>query len=184
MTVQHLQHIFLQKGIKSSSGSRFSSFFFFSIGLIFWDTSIGEIGFSLFSFNLKKILESSCPVILNNANYFQWLPHMIDLIRSKNIYRIATGQETKPTDGDKASKWENKKYQPLGLREMSIAQGLLFHILEIDTPDATGRKINLFLEFKMKSGPNRLKMIFLLWTPIISPLLKIFCPNSRPLDFF
>ena len=47
-------------------------------------------------------------VILNNTNYFQWLPHMVDILRIKGLYRIATGQETKPSDDDKFAKWENK----------------------------------------------------------------------------
>ena len=56
-------------------------------------------------------MESACPIILNNTNYFQWLPHMVDILRSKGIYIIAIGQETKPSDDDKATKWENKKDQ-------------------------------------------------------------------------
>ena len=56
-------------------------------------------------------MESACPIILNSANYFQWLSYMIDLLRSKRLYRIASGQETKPIDGDKAAKWENKQAQ-------------------------------------------------------------------------
>ena len=80
-------------------------------------------------------MESACPVILNRTKYFQWLAHMVDLLRSKGLYRIATRQETKPTDGEKAAKWENKQDQARGLIGMSIAQDLRFHILEIDTPD-------------------------------------------------
>ena len=33
---------------------------------------------------------------------------MVDILRSKGLYRIATGQENKPSDDDKAAKWENK----------------------------------------------------------------------------
>ena len=107
---------------------------------------------------------------------------MVDLLRSKEIYKIASRLESKPTDEDKHAKWENKQDQARELIEMSIDQDLRFHIQEIDSPDEA-MKI-LFLAFKMKSKPTNLKMSCLLWTPIISPLLKIFCPNSRPLDFF
>ena len=54
-------------------------------------------------------MESACPVIFNSTNYFQWLPHMVDILRNKGIYRIVTGQETKPSDDDKVAKWENKQ---------------------------------------------------------------------------
>ena len=53
-------------------------------------------------------MESACPIILNSTNYFQWLPHMVDILRSKGLYRIAIGKENKPSDDDKATKWENK----------------------------------------------------------------------------
>ena len=46
---------------------------------------------------------------------------MVDIIRSKGLYRIAIGQETKPFDDDKVSKWENKQDQVRGLIVMSIA---------------------------------------------------------------
>ena len=86
-------------------------------------------------------MESACPIILNNTNYFQWLPHMVDILRSKGLYRIATGQETKPSDDDKVAKWENKQDQARGLIGMSIAQDLRFHILDIDTPDEALEKL-------------------------------------------
>ena len=56
-------------------------------------------------------MESACPIILNSTNYFQWLPHMVDILRSKGLYRIAIAQETKTSDDDKAAKWENKQDQ-------------------------------------------------------------------------
>ena len=59
---------------------------------------------------------------------------MEDLLRSKGLYRIATGQETKPNDEDKAAKWENRQDQARGLIGMSISPDLRFHIAELDTP--------------------------------------------------
>ena len=73
-------------------------------------------------------MESACSVILNSTNYFQWLPHIVDLLRSKGIYRIATWQESKLTDGGKTTKWENKKDEAWWLVWMSIAQDHRFHI--------------------------------------------------------
>ena len=87
-------------------------------------------------------MESACPIILNDTNYFQWLPHMVDILRSKGLYRIATGLETKPSDDDKVAKWENKQDQAWGLIGMSIAQDLRFHILDIDTPHEALDKLN------------------------------------------
>ena len=66
-------------------------------------------------------MESACSIILNSTNYFQWLPHMVDILRSKGLYRIATRVETKPYDDDKFSKWENKQDQARGLIGMSIS---------------------------------------------------------------
>ena len=49
---------------------------------------------------------------------------MVDILRSKGLYRIAIGQENKPSDDDKAAKWENKQDQARGLIGMSISQDL------------------------------------------------------------
>ena len=87
-------------------------------------------------------MESACLIILNNTNYFQWLPHMVDILRIKEIYSIAIGVETKPSDDDKVAKWENKQDEAQGLIGMSITQDLWFHILEIDTPDEALKKLN------------------------------------------
>ena len=67
---------------------------------------------------------------------------MVDILKSKGLYRIATGQETKPTNGDKAAKWKNKQDQEGGLIGISIAQDLPFHILDIDTTDEALKKLN------------------------------------------
>jgi len=68
----------------------------------------------LFSASLASVfvkMESQYQVILDNTNYFQRLSYIEDLLRSKCIYRIASGQETKPKDEDKAAKWENRQDQ-------------------------------------------------------------------------
>eukprot|EP00253_Pinus_taeda_P017505 PITA_17505 len=77
---------------------------------------------------------SPCQVILDSTNYFQWVSYMEDLLRSKGLYRIATGQKKKPKDEDKVAKWENRQDQARGLIGMSISPDLRFHIAELDTP--------------------------------------------------
>ena len=67
---------------------------------------------------------------------------MVDILRSKGLYRIATRVETKTSDHDKVAKWENKQDQARGLIGMSIAQVLQFHILDIDTPHEALDKLN------------------------------------------
>ena len=129
-------------------------------------------------------MESACPIILNCTNYFEWLPHMVDILRSKGIYRIAIGQETKPFNGDKVTKWEYKQDQAQGLIGISIAQDLLFHILDIDTHHEALEKINTVFGIQNQIRVHQLENEFLTLDPNNFPLLKIFCPNSRPLDFF
>ena len=79
-------------------------------------------------------MESTCPIILNNINYFQWLSYMVDLLICKELYRISPWLESKPIDGDKKAKWENKQDQARGLIGMSIAQDIRFHMKEIESP--------------------------------------------------
>jgi len=59
----------------------------------------------------------------------------VDLLRSKGLYRIALGQETKPKDENKAAKWENRQDQACGLIGMSSSLDLIFHIAELDNPN-------------------------------------------------
>ena len=61
--------------------------------------------------SLFEKIESASPIILNSTNYFQWLPHIVDILRNKGLYRTATGQETKPSNDGKVAKWENKQEQ-------------------------------------------------------------------------
>jgi len=59
----------------------------------------------------------------------------VDLPRSKGLYSVASGQETKPQDKDKTTKWENRQDQACGLIGMFISPDLRFHIAELDTPN-------------------------------------------------
>jgi len=87
-------------------------------------------------------MQISCQVIINITNYFQWLSYIVDLLRSKGLYRIASGQETKPKDEDKTTKWENRQDQTRGLIGMSISPDLRFHIAKLDTPDEVMKQLN------------------------------------------
>ena len=82
---------------------------------------------------------------------------MVDILRSKELYRIATGLETKPSDDDKTAKWENKQDQERGLIGMSIAQGLRFHILDIDTPHEALDKRNTVFGIKNQIRSHQLE---------------------------
>ena len=86
-------------------------------------------------------MESPCQVILDNTNYFQWWSYIVDLLKSKGLYRIASGQETKPKDEDKVAKWENRQDQACGLIGMSISPDLRFHIAELDTPNEAMKQL-------------------------------------------
>ena len=76
-------------------------------------------------------MESPCLVILDGTNYFQWLSYIVDLLRSKGLYRRALGQESKPKDEDKQAKWENKQDQARGLIKLSFVLDLALVIYVI-----------------------------------------------------
>ena len=60
---------------------------------------------------------------------------MEDVLRSRGLFRITSGKETKPTDDDKKRKWANRCDEARGLIRMSISIDLRFHISRIDEPD-------------------------------------------------
>ena len=82
---------------------------------------------------------------------------MVDIFRSKGLYRIATGLETKPSNDDKVVKWENKQDQARGLIGMSIAQDLRFHILDIDTPHEALDKLNTVFDIQNQIRAHQLE---------------------------
>ena len=110
-------------------------------------------------------MEIACPNILNSTNYFQWLSYMINLLRSKGIYRIPRGQETKPPDKYEVAKWENKQYQARGLIEMSIGQDLRFHIQEIDSPHEAMKKLNIVFGIQNEIRAQQLANVLLTLDP-------------------
>jgi hypothetical protein len=57
---------------------------------------------------------------------------MEDLLRSKGLYRITLGKETKPTNADKKVKWDNRNDEARGLIIISISLDLMFHLQSID----------------------------------------------------
>ena len=66
---------------------------------------------------------------------------MQDVLRSRGLFRITSGKETKPTDDDKKIKWENRCDETHGLIGMSISTYLWFHIYRIDEPNIAWEKL-------------------------------------------
>ena len=81
----------------------------------------------------------------------------MDLLRSKGLYRIATGQETKPKDEEKVAKWENRQDQARGLIGMSISPDLRFHIAELDAPDEAMKQITKVFGIKNELRAHQLE---------------------------
>ena len=102
-------------------------------------------------------MEIPCQVIFDSINYFQWWSYIMDLLRSKGLYRISLGQETKPKGVDKAAKWENRKDQPCGLIGMSISPDLRFHIPELDTPNEAMKQLTKAFGIKNEIRSHQLQ---------------------------
>ena len=66
---------------------------------------------------------------------------MEDVLRSRGIFRITSGKETKPIHDDKKIKWENKCDEAHGLIGMAISIDFRFHISDIDEPDKAREKL-------------------------------------------
>ena len=110
-------------------------------------------------------MESPCLVILDSTNYFQWLSYIVDLLRSKGLYRIASYQESKPKDEDKLAKWENKQDQARGLIGMYISPDLRFHIIELDNPDEAMKQLNKVFGIKNQIRAHQLENELLMLDP-------------------
>jgi len=89
----------------------------------------------------------------------------MDVLRSKGLYRIASGQETKPQDEDKATKWENRQDQARGLIGMSISPYLRFYIIELDTPNEAMKQLTKVFGIKNEIRAHQLENEFLTLDP-------------------
>ena len=107
----------------------------------------------------------------------------MDLLRSKGLYRIATGQETKPKDEDKVAKWENRQDQARGLIGMSISPELRFHIAELDTPDEAMKQINKVFGIKNEIGAHQLENELLTLDPNNVSCIKAFLSKFKTLRY-
>jgi len=81
----------------------------------------------------------------------------VDLLISKGLYKIASGQETKPKDEDKEAKWENRQDQTRGLIGMSISPDLRFHIAKLDTPNEAMKQLTKVFGIKNEIRAHQLK---------------------------
>ena len=65
-----------------------------------------------------------CDIMLTNTNYFSWKAHIEEILRSRGLYWINLGKETKPIDENKEIKWENKCDEVGGLIGILISTEL------------------------------------------------------------
>ena len=100
----------------------------------------------------------------------------MDLLRSKGLSRIASGQETKPKDEDKVAKWENRQGQARGFIWMSIYLDLRFHIAELDTPNEAMKQHTKVFGIKNEIRAHQLKNEFLTLDPNNFSSIEDFCP--------
>jgi hypothetical protein len=86
-------------------------------------------------------MTSSSNIFLTITNYFQWKSHIEDLLRSKGLYQITLGKETKCIDADKKLKWDKRNDKACGIIRMSISFDLRFHLQQIDKPNESWENI-------------------------------------------
>ena len=61
---------------------------------------------------------------LVGSNYLAWKRKMIDVLRSKNLWRLVNGEHKTPTVIDDLAIWEDKSDQARGLIGQTIADSL------------------------------------------------------------
>ena len=71
---------------------------------------------------------------LVGSNYLAWKRKMIDVLMSKNIWRLVNGEHKTPTAADDLDIWEAKSDQARGLISQTIADSLQVSIEAEDNP--------------------------------------------------
>ena len=70
---------------------------------------------------------------LVGSNYLAWKRKMIDVLRSKNLWRLVNGEHKTPTADDDLAIWEAKSDQARGLIGQTILNSLQVSIEERDS---------------------------------------------------
>ena len=82
---------------------------------------------------------------LIGSNYLAWKRKMIDVLRSKNIWRLVNGEHKKPTAADVLAIWEAKSNQAWGLIGQTVADSLQVSIEVEDNLVQYGKIFPLYL---------------------------------------
>ena len=80
------------------------------------------------TFEVASILE------LVGFNYLAWKKKMIDVLRTKNLWRLVNGEHKTPTDADDLTIWEAKSDQARGPIGQIVADSLQVSIEAEDSP--------------------------------------------------
>ena len=71
---------------------------------------------------------------LVGSNYLAWKRKMIDVLRSKNLWRLVNGEHKTPTVADDLAIWDAKSDQARGLIGQTIADSVQVSIEAEDNP--------------------------------------------------
>lgn len=79
-------------------------------------------------------------------NYLQWKIKMIDVLSSKNLWRLVDGKQTKPTDAKEFVIWEERYDQAGGLIGQTVAYNLQVHVEAQDNPIEVWKTLALLFD--------------------------------------
>ena len=71
---------------------------------------------------------------LVGSNYLAWKRKMIDVLKSKNLWRLVNGEHMKPTDAKDLVIWEERCDQTRGLTGQMVSDSLQVSIEAEDSP--------------------------------------------------
>jgi hypothetical protein len=80
-------------------------------------------------------MDQSQHIILTPFNHHEWKKKLVILLRSKGLYMITMGTETKPNSIFEKEKWFTRMDEAFGLLLLSIYPNLLFHTKSTKTPN-------------------------------------------------
>ena len=123
-------------------------------------------------------------IILTSSNYFSWKSRMEDVLRSRGLFRITSGKETKPTDDDKKIKRGNRCDEAHGLIGMSISTDLWFHISRIDEPDKAWENLEYVFGKHNEIWDRQLENELILWIQVTFHTFKTIYLSIKLLDSY
>ena len=115
-----------------------------------------QVQLVVLSLSAQAVMEKN-HVLLTPFNYFECKAKMVIQLRSKGLFRVTMGIETKPNSAVEKLKYFNRIDEAFGMLCLNILRDLLFHADILPTPNEVWLKLEALFRTTDEMRGHQLK---------------------------